>query len=779
MKCLILAGGRGDRLWPLSRKDYPKQFIQIQKNHSIFQDTIARNIPYCDEFIIVTNYSYRYIIENQMQAFQGITYQCVYEEVGRKTTAAIILSCLRLVLSEIVLVVPSDHFITGAFYKENLLRAQELAKEGNIVLFGVEVPKNNGRMGYIRARGEEVLFYDDKPIPEVAEKYRFSGEYLANSGMFMFCTGDLFHELQINEPELFVACVRAFSQHEDVKGNLLFKQDVMLQVPKAAIGVSVFEKTDKLKVIQSEFSLQDIGSIEDIITAGMAARETGRQLRHHAEHTFVINQNPGGLVVVNGIDDAVVINTKDAVYVGKFGDSDELKAIIQDAKDLQPFFDKGSITYRPWGKFEKLVDESCYVVKKVMIEPGKTIYAHRHFLRNEHWTIVQGSARVLLDGVKRDYIVGEHIDIFCNISHQVSNIGREVLVIIEVATGSNVHEDDMISIPTRDLTEPELGIQIEPFIMLRPAFKDYLWGGTKMRDIYGKKCDFDVIAESWELSAHEAGHSIVNSGRHRGMAFKEYLELVGKEYWGWKCQSMQKFPILVKFIDARSNLSIQVHPDDEYALKVENEYGKNEMWYILDCEEGAGIYCGFTRDVTALEVRERIENNTIAEILNWIPVKKGDIYFIKAGTVHAVGAGCLLCEIQQNSDCTYRLYDYDRKDKYGNKRELHIDKALDVIDYSKYVRPQMESEVDNCEAYTAATLSNCKYFKSKYFNIKQKVEIEVNEESFLSILCVNGSGIIEKSGEKLPCKAGDSFFFPAIEGDVTIFGETEMIMTRV
>ena len=189
MKCLVLAGGRGDRLWPLSRKNYPKQFISIQRDHSIFQETIARNIPFCDEFIIVTNQEYQFIVENQMKVFQGITYRLILEGEGRKTTAAIVLSCMQFPLSELMFVVASDHLIDGPSYKEDVNRASELARGGYLVTFGMDIRKPETRFGYIRCRGEEVVSFIEKPDAKTAEGYFLAGDYLINSGMFLFRTG--------------------------------------------------------------------------------------------------------------------------------------------------------------------------------------------------------------------------------------------------------------------------------------------------------------------------------------------------------------------------------------------------------------------------------------------------------------------------------------------------------------------------------------------------------------------------------------------------------------
>ncbi|MFV0255295.1 MAG: type I phosphomannose isomerase catalytic subunit, partial [Erysipelotrichaceae bacterium] len=184
-------------------------------------------------------------------------------------------------------------------------------------------------------------------------------------------------------------------------------------------------------------------------------------------------------------------------------------------------------------------------------------------------------------------------------------------------------------------------------IKLKPAFKDYLWGGTRLKKEYGMKTELDIVAEAWELSAHPDGPARITNGKYVGKNFIEYLDIVGKKAWGTNAQHFEQFPILIKFIDAKQALSIQVHPNDEYALQVEKEYGKNEMWYIVDCEPGSYLYYGVNQDLTKEEYRKHIEDDTILEVLNKVEVKKGDCFFIKAGTIHAIGEGCLICEIQQ------------------------------------------------------------------------------------------------------------------------------------
>ena len=221
---------------------------------------------------------------------------------------------------------------------------------------------------------------------------------------------------------------------------------------------------------------------------------------------------------------------------------------------------------------------------------------------------------------------------------------------------------------------------------LYPVCKDYLWGGNKLKDKYGKITDCTPCAESWELSFHKDGKTLIEDGR-------ALEDVVSAEMLGSNLDDFSFFPMLIKFIDAKSFLSVQVHPSDDYALKNENSYGKTEMWYIVDAEEGAGIYLGFKEDVTIQQYEQAIKENKLTDLLNFYEVKSGECYFIPSGTIHAIGAGCLICEIQQNSNLTYRVYDYGRKDKDGKERELHVEKALKVTNLKKHENKFLSGEL--------------------------------------------------------------------------------------
>ncbi len=315
-------------------------------------------------------------------------------------------------------------------------------------------------------------------------------------------------------------------------------------------------------------------------------------------------------------------------------------------------------------------------------------------------------------------------------------------------------------------------------IKLSPQFKDYLWGGVKLREDFNKKCDFDKIAESWELSTHKDGTCTVLGGEFDGMNFNDYINLDREAILGKNGAQFEFFPILIKFIDAKDSLSIQVHPDDEFALENEHEYGKTEMWYIMDCEEGAYLYYGFKHEITKEEYQKRIEDNTLLEVLNKVYVKKGDVFFISSGTVHAIGPGNLICEIQQNSNTTYRVYDYNRKDKNGNTRELHIEKAL----LTSRLTPPENFSVEKCEegeGFKRQLLSSCKYFTAEKTEVFGECELELNKDTFHSIIVFDGEGEIEVNGEILFVKKGESIFIPAGNEKIILKGRFTAMLSYV
>ncbi len=315
-------------------------------------------------------------------------------------------------------------------------------------------------------------------------------------------------------------------------------------------------------------------------------------------------------------------------------------------------------------------------------------------------------------------------------------------------------------------------------IKLNPIFKEIVWGGNRLKDDYGFESDLNNIAEAWMLCARNDGDNIIANGDNAGESFSQFIKS-NKVLLGSKGQSYEEFPLLIKFIDAKADLSVQVHPDDEYAKIHENSYGKTEAWYILDCDEGAELIYGFNTELTPDEFRESIEDNTFLDYVNKVKVKKGDVFFISAGTLHAIGSGILLAEVQQNCNTTYRVYDYNRLVD-GKPRELHVEKALDV---TSTVPPVRNGDPDSAPILngtaTEQALCSCEFFKMDTVEVKDSYTLTVNDDSFVSILVLEGNGELVASEEALTCKAGDSIFVPAGVGDIMLKGEFKVLLSTL
>ena len=296
-------------------------------------------------------------------------------------------------------------------------------------------------------------------------------------------------------------------------------------------------------------------------------------------------------------------------------------------------------------------------------------------------------------------------------------------------------------------------------LKLTPSFKDYIWGGTRLRDEWGKECDLDRVAESWEVSCHKNGSSYLTD---TGETLADYLishpEAMGTRHRG------KEFPILVKLIDAYDNLSVQVHPNDKAARELEGAQGKTEVWYVVDALPGAKLIFGLDRDVTRAELAERIKDGSLSDVLNEVEVHPGDVFFIPAGTLHGIGKGCLIAEIQQNSDITYRVFDYNRLGADGKPRELHIDKAVHVASLTPTEQQTWEPGV----------VARCPYFTVYQKSLTGEDALPLKKETFQAILVLDGEGSI---GGKA-AKKGDAFFLPAGEGSVSLSGNLTYLLTE-
>ena len=305
-------------------------------------------------------------------------------------------------------------------------------------------------------------------------------------------------------------------------------------------------------------------------------------------------------------------------------------------------------------------------------------------------------------------------------------------------------------------------------LKFKPIFKERLWGGTKLASFLGKPVSGDTVGESWELSGVPGDLSVVANGPYAGKTLKDLVEGHGEALMGKRVLDRfgTEFPILIKFIDARQDLSIQLHPGDALARKRHNSFGKTEMWYIMEAEPGAELIIGFNRDVSREEYQQALGGGKLLELLHYEPVQEGDAFFINSGKIHAIGGGILLAEIQQSSDVTYRVYDFDRRDAQGNLRELHTDLALDAMDYRK--RDDFRIEYPR-EKNLENPMVDSAYFKTTFIELDRPMHLSFDPlETFRAYVCVGGQAEFRTGGHTTPIRMGETLLVPAAARELSI-----------
>lgn len=318
-------------------------------------------------------------------------------------------------------------------------------------------------------------------------------------------------------------------------------------------------------------------------------------------------------------------------------------------------------------------------------------------------------------------------------------------------------------------------------MLLTPALKQTIWGGKRLKDNYNMKTDLSSVAEAWSLSCHPDGESIVANGEYKGKTLNQVIKILGKKILGTDCENCEDFPILIKLIDAADKLSVQVHPNDEYAKLHETEkHGKTEAWYIIDCDENAELIYGFNDNITKKQFADSIEDNTLLDHVNKVKVKPGDVAFIEAGTLHAIGSGILLAEVQQSCNTTYRVYDYNRPGLDGKPRQLHIKQSIDVTKCEKPSRtlePEGELQVSN--GFTSQLLCKCNFFTMTLIDSHKSFTDIADDKSFVSLLILDGNGTLVTDNDELKLEKGASVFIPASEGKYSVNGCFKALLTRV
>ena len=310
-------------------------------------------------------------------------------------------------------------------------------------------------------------------------------------------------------------------------------------------------------------------------------------------------------------------------------------------------------------------------------------------------------------------------------------------------------------------------------LQFEPIFKERIWGGEKLKTVLNKPITSSTIGESWELSTVKGDVSVVANGEWKGKSLMDLINDYPNEILGTEVYARfgKEFPLLFKYLDAREDLSIQVHPNDVLAKERHDSFGKTEMWYIMQADDDARIIVGFKENSDAAEYLENLENKTLLSILDDVKVKAGDVFFLETGTVHAIGAGLVVAEIQQTSDITYRLYDFDRVDAHGATRELHVDLALDAINYNVVETKKQYSKNGN----ESNTVVDCPYFTTNYIPLDGKINANNDGTSFTVYMCIDGAFEIESDGARYQYKKGDTVLIPAGISELIISGKASIL----
>ncbi|MDD3462278.1 MAG: mannose-1-phosphate guanylyltransferase/mannose-6-phosphate isomerase [Sulfurospirillaceae bacterium] len=435
---LILCGGSGTRLWPLSRTLMPKQFVKLFDNKSLFQLTVERNSKICDEQFIVSNSEQYFLAFDQLEELtthhSPLTTHYLLEPIGRNTAPAIALACMVLEPETIVLVTPSDHLIKNQkAYKAAVKHAEKLAQMGNLVTFGIKPSYAETGYGYIEADGENVKSFKEKPDLPTAQRYIEQGNYYWNSGMFCFKAGVFLEELKKYSPILHEACSNAYKNA--MKDSMIrIKHEDMFSIPEDSIDYAVMEKSKKVKVVPSDIGWSDVGSFDAL----------SDELSNDENNNFIFSQKHVSMI---DVQDLIVIDTEDALLISRKGSSQKVKEIVSKLKTQNSSLTTiHNTVHRPWGTYSVLEDKLGYKIKKIMVKPGKRLSLQKHFHRNEHWVVVSGTATVRVED--KTFIVRENESTYIKAGeiHRLENQGKTPIILIEAQVGSYTGEDDIVRI---------------------------------------------------------------------------------------------------------------------------------------------------------------------------------------------------------------------------------------------------------------------------------------------------------------------------------------------
>lgn len=448
---LILCGGSGTRLWPISRTLMPKQFVKFFDKKSLFQLTVERNSSVCSQQLIVSNAEQYFLASDQLLELnekKEVSY--LLEPIGRNTAPAIALACMTLDKDSIVLVTPSDHLIKNKdSYLNTLSRAKKLADEGFLVTFGIRPTFAETGFGYIEAQGEDVKAFHEKPNQKTAEEYLRAGNYFWNSGMFCFKAGVFLTELEQYSSEIYCTCKQALAYAKN-DGMTRIGYEDMLQIPEDSIDYAVMERSSKVKVIASgEIGWSDVGSFDALYTE-LPKDQNGNTV--NAKHIAIDSKNnlifaENKKIATIDIEDLIIVDTGDALLISKKGSSQKVKQVVAELKKTNTELHNIHLTaYRPWGTYCVLEENHKYKIKRIVVNPGKRLSLQKHFHRSEHWIVVSGTAIVQV-GEKETLIrANESTYIPMGEFHRLTNPGKVDLILIEAQVGEYLGEDDILRV---------------------------------------------------------------------------------------------------------------------------------------------------------------------------------------------------------------------------------------------------------------------------------------------------------------------------------------------
>ena len=447
MKTILLSGGSGTRLWPLSRKLMPKQFLKLFEDKSLFQKTIERNSKVSNKLMVITNLDQYFIALDQLEElnnkFNIENTKFLLEETGKNTAPAIAFAALESDEDEILFIIPADHLIKNEDkYKKAIEKAKELAEKDYLVTFGITPSEPHTGYGYIEANGENVVKFHEKPDLKTAQEYLKKGNYYWNSGMFMFKAGVFLNELKKHSPEVYEEVLKSYEKRQKVSENQIRLKE-MQNIPDISIDYAVMEKSDRIKVVKSEFDWNDVGSFDSLIKE-IPSHEA---IEIDSKNNFYYKDDKEKVIATIGLEDYIIVDTKDALLIIKKDKSQKVKDIVNILKKEKPEIVNSHIkVHRPWGTFETLIEDDGYKIKRIVVKPGKRLSLQKHFHRNEHWIVVSGTAEVQVGD--KTYLVRPNESTYIKMGevHRLSNPGKIPVVLIEAQVGEYTGEDDIVRI---------------------------------------------------------------------------------------------------------------------------------------------------------------------------------------------------------------------------------------------------------------------------------------------------------------------------------------------